>query len=77
MKGTYDQYASISDWYSFVNIIDDLTQDSAVEDMFDGGSTLPVEVYDLQGRKIAASEDGLPSGLYIIRQSRDVRKVMK
>lgn len=43
----------------------------------DVDQSAPVEVYDIQGRKVNGSESHLPAGLYIIRQGGKVRKVMK
>lgn len=65
-------------WKNFVNIKEiDLSGVGEVPADVCGGSILPLEVYDLQGRKIAESEVGLPSGLYIIKEGDIVRKVMK
>lgn len=43
----------------------------------DADQSAPVEVYDIQGRKVNAAESRLPAGLYIIRQGGNARKVMK
>lgn len=63
-------------WKNFVNIkesvmcgVEKVKSDSLSD------SNVPVEVFDLQGRRVAYSEDGLPSGLYIIKEGDRVKKV--
>ncbi len=52
--------------------IDDIITDASGDNASDG----PVEVYTLQGVKVADSTDGLTPGFYIVRQGGQSRKVL-
>lgn len=53
-------------------------EDAGVEEMTnDGfGNYSKMEVFDLQGRRVSNSLDVVPSGIYIVRQGKVVRKIM-
>ncbi len=36
----------------------------------------PVEVYSINGMRVAASVDGLPAGFYVVRQGKAVKKIV-
>lgn len=77
-KGSKAKYESIKTWSYFYNItekaasaINGVMQDTA--DVID--YTQPVKVYNLQGVMVVDSMDSLPTGFYIVRQGKNVRKV--
>lgn len=53
-------------------------EDAGVEEMTDDGfgNYSKMEVFDLQGRRVSNSLDVVPSGIYIVRQGKVVRKIM-
>lgn len=62
-------------WSQFKNIkAHDFS--SAITDVtVDAENDAPIEVYHLNGIKIADSTDSLPAGLYIVRQGNTVKKI--
>lgn len=73
--GGRDKALKIEPWRYFQNIQErELSDISVVSVDFD--DTVPVEVYDLNGIRVADSIKNLSSGLYIIRQGRMTKKVI-
>ena len=65
---------SVEPWMYFVNIKE--SDFSSIEEVIaELDSNSPVEVYNLNGVKVADTLYSLPSGLYIVSQSKTVKKV--
>lgn len=75
----FEAYKSAEQWRDFRIIIDDLEEIEGVEivTVNELDSDLPVEIYDLSGRRFYESIDNLPTGSYILRQGRKVAKIVK
>jgi len=73
-KGGLERARATEPWMYFANIKE--KENSVIEDvMAEFDPTAPVEVYNLNGMKVADTAEGLPSGLYIIRQGKTAKKV--
>lgn len=72
-EGALDAIKSTSPWKYFNNIQDKLSGLETVVDDID--SNLPKAVYDLRGIKVSETTEGLPAGIYIIRQGGKSKKV--
>ena len=74
--GRKEVYQNNEEWSIFSTIIDDLTGESGVSQIqVDIDSSLPVEVFNLNGVKIGNSISNLPAGLYILRQGSTAKKI--
>ncbi len=65
-------------WFRFINRIGrdaDYKEDSAISEVQHSVDDAEVEVYDMRGVKVGNSTEGLPHGVYIVRQGCDTRKV--
>jgi len=74
-QGSVEAYKAAPYWKDFEYIIANDT--SGIEEVTAGGidASAPMEVYNLNGVKVADTLDGLPSGLYIVRQGSKIRKI--
>jgi len=72
-KGSKMAYQQAPQWGDFVNI-EEIGVDGieAVEAVADGAA----EVFNLAGVKVADSTEGLPAGIYLVREGSTVRKVI-
>lgn len=77
-KGSKAAYIAKAPWSYFFNIseeevtgVSDINSEEAAEINFNA----PVEVYNLQGVRVADSTENLANGLYIIRQGNAVKKI--
>ena len=72
-------FKTADQWKNFNKIIGDFIDQSAIEeisvDEFD--SSLPVDVYNMNGVKVAQSLENLPEGIYIVRQGNKSAKIRK
>lgn len=69
-----DNWSTTSTHWTFkAKAVED--DNEGVGDVAADGAGSSVEVYNLQGRKVADSLDGLGSGIYIVRRGRAVSKV--
>ena len=57
-------------WCNFKNIIGTSRVDGIQSD-----TNLPVEMYDLDGVKVGNESESLPSGIYIKREGKEVKKI--
>lgn len=71
-KGTLDAYRQINAWKNFKNIKDTLAD---VEDALINESDASVEVYNLNGVRVADSTAGLAKGVYIVRRGSIITKI--
>ena len=72
--GGLDKAYSTSPWMYFLNIQEkDFTGIEMV--MAELDPNVPVEIFGLSGTKVADTTEGLPAGLYIIRQGKISKKV--
>lgn len=68
-----DNYGAPHSEVCVVNV----TGNSAIENVIaDPDPDAPVEVYNINGLKVADSTDNLPAGLYIVRQGKTVKKII-
>ncbi len=70
------KYSNAQEWNRFKNIV--VYDTSGIEDVgSDDGMTAdePVEVFNMAGVKVADSTEGLPSGIYIVRQGAKTTKL--
>ena len=70
-ESSLEQAQSMSPWYLFTNR-------GVFDSKIDGitaNTDIPVEVYTLNGVKVADSTNGLPIGVYVVRQGNEVRKL--
>jgi len=68
-----DNYGAPHSEVCVVNV----TGNSAIENVIaDPDPDAPVEVYNINGLKVADSTDNLPAGLYIVRQGKSVKKII-
>ena len=66
--------ADITPWNLFKNIV--VNEFSGVGEIAaDIDTNLPYEIYNLNGVKVGNNIEGLASGVYIIRQGQNVKKV--
>ena len=72
-------YQTASQWKDFYNIKADLTETDGIEEVSidEIDRTLPMNVYNMNGVKMGDSLDGLPAGIYIVRQGSKSAKVVK
>ena len=72
-------YQTTSPWSKFANIVGDLTETDDIEDVRidELDLTLPMDVYNLNGMKVGDSLEGMPVGIYIVRQGSKSAKVMR
>ena len=75
LEEAVERCKEIDPWRNFKNIkaydpagIEEVTADIDI--------SLPVEVYNLSGVKVAGSTDALPSGIYILRQGSATKKIV-
>lgn len=76
-EGTKEAYEKVDGWKNFGTIIDDLPNDSGIEEV-SIDEFKPIEIYDLNGVCIFSGTNNfdLPSGLYIIKQGNITKKVI-
>ena len=73
-SGRQTLFMAVSPWKFFYNITD--AAYSGVEDVIaDFNEDAPCEVFNLNGVKVGESTDNLPSGIYIVRQGNNVKKI--
>lgn len=72
-------YQMTAQWKDFYNIKADLTETDGIEEVRidDLDHTLPMNVYNMNGVEVGNSLEGLPAGIYIVRQGSKSAKVMK
>lgn len=74
-EGGLEKAKTTSPWMFFDNIQE--KDFSGIEDVVaDFDSTLPIEVYNLRGVKVAESCESLSPGIYILKQGQAVKKVI-
>ncbi len=75
----YEAYKTADQWREFRVIIDDLKETEGVEIVRfnELDSSLPVEIYDLGGRRLYEHLNDIPAGTYIIRQGHKIAKIVK
>lgn len=70
-------YQNNEEWSIFPTIIDDLTGESGVSQIqADIDSSLPVEVFNLNGVKIGNSISDLPAGIDIVHRGSTAKKIV-
>lgn len=76
-KGGLKTAHATEPWKNFVDIRE--FELSEIKDVFadDLDSSIPTEVFDLHGRKVANDETELPAGIYVIKQGDNVHKILK
>lgn len=76
-EGTKGVYENTDGWRDFGTIIDDLPNDSGVEEVFIDESE-PIEIFNLNGVLVFSGIDDykLSSGVYIFRQGRRSKKIV-
>mgnify|MGYP002433194675 CR=1 FL=1 len=73
-KGIYE---NSEEWSMFASIIDDLTDDSGIDEIQnDINYSLPYEIFSIQGTFIGNSLNDIPHGIYILRQGESCKKIL-
>ena len=72
-------YQTTSLWNIFNNIVPDLSESNGIEEVLidELDDTQSLDVYNLNGVKVAQSLDELPAGIYIVRQGNKSVKVVR
>lgn len=73
-KGIYE---NSEEWSIFASIIDDLTDDSGIDEIQnDINYSLPYELFSIQGTFMGNSLNDIPQGIYILRQGESSKKIL-
>ena len=73
-KGSKSKYESTAPWKNFYDISEDAT--GAIDDMVAEEENAPVEIFNLNGVRVADSIDNLPAGIYISRKGDKIEKIL-
>lgn len=76
-EGTKQIYENTDGWNEFGTIIDDLPNNSRIEDVRINES-LPIHIYNLNGDCVFSGHEkySLPKGIYIMKQGCDIKKIL-